>query len=336
MDPVSQGVLGAAAAIIVAKNKHKLRQAAMVGGAAGMAPDLDILFQSSHDPLLALELHRQFTHSLVFIPFGALIVATLFWLLIFRKETVKSIYLYSIAGYATHGLLDSCTSYGTQLLWPFTHLRVAWDSIGIIDPFVTLPLLIGLVMACVSKTKAWIYVAVLIFFTYMGLGVVQHHRAINVVENLVMTDFPRPQRIRALPSIGNVIVWRTLHEAGEKYFINAVAVPLFGEVRLYDGRVVDKLKMQYHFPEIKPDSVQFNDVSRFRWFTDNWLAVDPQHPDRIIDLRYSTQVEGIQPLWAIQLDSDKQHHHVKFIRNTSTIKSDIVPFDKIFGATFFY
>ena len=39
-----------------------------------MAPDLDVLFQSPTDPILFLEFHRQFTHSLVFIPIGALLV----------------------------------------------------------------------------------------------------------------------------------------------------------------------------------------------------------------------------------------------------------------------
>ncbi|GAL32009.1 integral membrane protein [Vibrio maritimus] len=43
----------------------------MVAGAlgllSGLAPDIDVLIRSSHDPLLFLEFHRQFTHSLLFI-----------------------------------------------------------------------------------------------------------------------------------------------------------------------------------------------------------------------------------------------------------------------------
>ena len=42
-------------------------------------------------------------------------------------------------GYATHGLLDSCTSYGTQLFWPFSDVRVAWDTMSIVDPLFTVP-----------------------------------------------------------------------------------------------------------------------------------------------------------------------------------------------------
>jgi inner membrane protein len=47
------------------------------GMAGGLAADLDILIYSNTDPLLFLTFHRQFTHSLIFIPFGGLITALL-------------------------------------------------------------------------------------------------------------------------------------------------------------------------------------------------------------------------------------------------------------------
>ena len=42
-----------------------------IGFLSGLAPDLDIFIRSESDPLLFLEFHRQFTHSLIFIPFVA-------------------------------------------------------------------------------------------------------------------------------------------------------------------------------------------------------------------------------------------------------------------------
>jgi len=49
-----------------------LFKACVIGALAGMAPDLDILIRSSSDPLLKLEFHRHFSHSLFFIPVGTL------------------------------------------------------------------------------------------------------------------------------------------------------------------------------------------------------------------------------------------------------------------------
>ena len=141
MDPLSQGTVGAAFAQSTA-NKDNLLKIGVIGFLAGLAPDLDVVIQSSTDPILFLEYHRQFTHSLFFIPFGSLIVALLIFPLVKRSMNFKTVYLASLLGYATHGLLDACTSYGTQLFWPFSNERVTWNNISIIDPLFTIPVLI--------------------------------------------------------------------------------------------------------------------------------------------------------------------------------------------------
>ena len=115
MDPVTQGAFGAIFAQTIS-SKKKILVGSIVGCFAGLAPDLDIFIRSASDPLLKLEYHRQFTHSLIFIPIGALIV-TLFSRLLFKKYLSWSeTYLFSFLGLATHGLLDACTSYGLSLI----------------------------------------------------------------------------------------------------------------------------------------------------------------------------------------------------------------------------
>ena len=76
MDPLSQGIVGSVAAQ-QKSSKEKILLITIIGFLSGMAPDLDVFIRSSHDPLLAIEFHRQFTHSLAFIPIGALIVTFL-------------------------------------------------------------------------------------------------------------------------------------------------------------------------------------------------------------------------------------------------------------------
>ena len=84
MDPLSQASLGASLSQSFAtgktcSGKSTLFSALVIGVLAGMAPDLDVFIRSAEDPLLFLEYHRQFTHSLVFIPFGALLCALVFY-----------------------------------------------------------------------------------------------------------------------------------------------------------------------------------------------------------------------------------------------------------------
>ena len=73
MDPISQAGLGASLSQSFARDKSKQAYALLIGALSGMAPDLDMFISSAKDPLLFLEYHRQFTHSLIFIPCGALL-----------------------------------------------------------------------------------------------------------------------------------------------------------------------------------------------------------------------------------------------------------------------
>ena len=169
MDPVSQGVLGGAAALAISKNKH-LPVAILCGILSGMAPDLDALIRSETDPLLYLEFHRQFTHSLIFIPIGGLICAILFYKTVAKRLSFRQTYVYCFVGYATHGLLDACTSYGTQLFWPFSDRRIAWDAISIIDPLFTLPLIGLLGVAALRSSTLLGRLAMLWVFIYLSFA----------------------------------------------------------------------------------------------------------------------------------------------------------------------
>ena len=150
MDPLSQAAIGAAAAQSGSR-ASTLRHAIWIGALAGMAPDLDVLIQSNTDPLLALEYHRQFTHSLFFFPVGALVCACVFYPLVRQRLSFRSVWFFAALGYGTHGLLDACTTYGTQLLWPLTHARFAWHNVSVIDPLFTLPLLVLLLISAVRR-----------------------------------------------------------------------------------------------------------------------------------------------------------------------------------------
>ena len=183
MDPISQGAVGAALATSTQDRKKQLFTVAWLGALAGMAPDLDVLIQSSSDPLLFLEFHRQFSHALVFIPFGALLVAAPLYPLARKALSWRQTYLACLAGYATHGLLDACTSYGTQLFWPFSDERVAWNNSSIVDPLFTLPIL-ALVIAAAMRGKRLLGIFAMAWaLFYLGLGWVQQERAMAIAEH---------------------------------------------------------------------------------------------------------------------------------------------------------
>src|SRR3989338_1507105 len=112
MDLLTHGLLGGTLAQACSK-KGETRAATTVGFLAALLADADALIQSSADPLLTLEYHRQFTHSLVFIPVGALLVSLILWPALkkfARPIAFRRVYFYALLGCATSGFLDACTS----------------------------------------------------------------------------------------------------------------------------------------------------------------------------------------------------------------------------------
>ena len=319
MDPLTQGTIGAV--LPQALSKKNLGIVALLGFLSGMAPDLDIFIRSSTDPLLSLEYHRQFTHSLVFIPFGGLICA-LFLFVVFKKISpfnFKKTWLYCTLGYGTHGLIDACTSYGTLLFWPFSDIRIAWNNISIIDPLFTLPLILLIVLATIKKKNVYSKIALAWAVTYLMLGVYLHNIAINVGKEIAEQRGHIVTRIKAKPSFGNLILWKTIYETNNRFYIDATNL-LFNKI--IPGESIKKLNQKEDFPWLKEESQQYKDLERFKWFSNDFLAVNRQNKNQIIDIRYSGIPNEIGGLWGVQLNPNKhKQEHVEFVSmRSATIK----------------
>ena len=302
MDPISQGALGASLAQS-SSGKEKIKAATLFGCFGGLAPDLDIFIFSPTDPLLFLEFHRQFTHSLIFIPIGALLVTAVLYRWLGKKLSFKESYLFCFLGYATHGLLDTCTTYGTQLLWPFSIERFAWNNVSIIDPLFTLPIL-GLVIFGVVRRQPWLArIAFAWAITYLAFGIVQRDRADAAGFELAQSRGHDPIRLKAKPGFANLLLWKVVYETENEFYVDAVKVGL--TTKTYPGDRVTKLDVKQHFPWLNPESQQAKDIERFRWFSNDYLAMDPTVKNRVIDVRYSIVPNEINALWALDIAQDK-------------------------------
>lgn len=310
MDPLSQASLGASLSQSFAKDKTRQISAMVIGALAGMAPDLDVFIRSDIDPMLFLEFHRQFTHSLIFIPFGALICALGFYLVVrwlhTRSKTSRArlsfaqIYLFSFLGYATHGLLDACTSYGTQLFWPFSNERVAWNTVSIIDPLFTLPILFLCVFAALKQKPRFAQIAFVYAVLFLSLGLVQKHRAESAMHELAHTRGHQVEKSHVKPSFGNRHLWKTIYEYDGRYYVDAVK--LLSGVDHFEGTSIQKLDIKRDFPWLPENSQQAKDVERFRWFSNDYLAVSNTDPNFIIDIRYSFIPNQVDPMWGVEVN----------------------------------
>lgn len=320
MDPLTQGVLGATLPQASAAKKGTAAVAGVLGFLAGMAADLDVLIRSSADPLLFLEYHRQFTHSLIFIPVGGFLCALLLHQLIGKRRQLhfRQTLIFCTLGYATHALLDACTTYGTMLFWPFSDVRIAWNTISIIDPLFTLPMLVLIVLAGIKRRPAYARVALVWGIAYMSLGLWQRNQAMDMGYEIARERGHVPLRLEAKPSFANLLVWKIVYETESRFYVDAVRATLSPEI--FPGSSVAKLQLARDFPWLDANSQQARDIERFRWFSDGYIARDPVHENRVIDIRYSMIPNEVMPLWSIELRRDAAaDDHVAYAVHRETV-----------------
>lgn len=267
-----------------------------------MAPDLDLLIRSRRDPLLALEFHRHFTHSLGFAPVGALVCLALLVFVWRHRLSFAQAYGFSLLGYATHGLLDACTSYGTLLFWPFSRARLAWDIISVVDPLFTLPLIAAVAWAALRRRPAVAVIGVVWCLMYLGCGFVQNRRATAAAAALASSRGHAPAAIEVKPSFGNILVWRSIYEHDGQFFVDAVRAGLRPEA--FVGERFEKLDPARDFPWLGHSTQQWRDVQRFERFAAGFVALDGAHANRIVDIRYSLVPNRRDAFWGIELKQD--------------------------------
>ena len=234
MDSLTQIVLGAAVGEAVLGRKVG-NKAVLYGAIAGTIPDLDTFASYLTDTITSIELHRGFSHSIVF----AILAAPILGFLISKieKKSVASWKDWSwlmFWGLFTHPILDSFTTWGTQLFWPLD-IRLAFKSVFVIDPLYTSPFLVFVIMAMRKKKtdpkrKKYNMLGLLISSGYLVLGLIFKGIAYtNFTESLERQGIFY-ERIDTRPTPFNTILWTANVEVEDAYLI--------GEYSLFDDELV--------------------------------------------------------------------------------------------------
>lgn len=310
MDLLTQGLLGAACAMSAAR-RPELRPALAIGFVAGMLADADVLIRSASDPLLTLEYHRHFTHALIFIPLGALLAAALCAWPARRWLGFARVYRYAFLGYLPSGLLDACTSYGTQLLWPFSDARIAWNLVSVIDPLFSLALLAGIGFGAWRRRRTPVRFWLLVALLYLGFGYSQRERAEAFAAQVAAGRGHAITRLEAKPTLGNLLLWRVVYATGDRFQVDAVRIVPWGPSRLYPGRALPRFDPG-ELDALPADSVLRRDLARFERFSDGYLVRHPDHPAVVGDLRYAMLPNDVRPLWGIEVDPSRPDRHTPF------------------------
>lgn len=311
MDPITQGLVGATLAQSGARHARELRLACLAGVIGGMLADADVFIRLSSDPLFAVAMHRHFTHALIFIPLGGLIAAGLSWLALRGRASFWPLARYATLGFATSGLLDACTSYGTHLGWPFSNVRIAWNIIGIVDPVFTVTVFVLVVLSAQRRSIRLARVALAFALLYLAFGWVQRERAYEAQQQLASKREHAMTRRVVKPSPLSLLLWRSMYTTAGTNYIDGIRVGYFGGQRVYVGQGVAEVPVAT--VAAPPGSALARDLERFYRFSDDWVHVPAGRPAVLADLRYSMLPHALEPLWGIKPQWDAPDRHAPFL-----------------------
>jgi len=184
--------------------------AAAAGAIFALLPDVDY-FCIFWDRLAFIRYHRGFTHSLVALLLFAL-AGALLGRVLGGPRWFKPLFILGLAVLASHLLLDLATSYGTQVLSPFSRRRFCLDWIFIIDPYFTALLLMGAIAALSlphwgPRVGAWFLATAAV---YLLVCASYHHQALDLARRVFQDGKPGVQTVAALPQPFSCRRWQLI------------------------------------------------------------------------------------------------------------------------------
>ena len=190
--------------------------------------------------------------------------------------------------------------------------RLAWNLIAIIDPLFTL-ILLGAVVLALYRNSVWpARIGVGLAVLYLVLGLVQRERAAELATELAAERDHVVERLEVKPTLGNLVLWRSIYESGEHFYVDALRIGFLAPTRVYPGASIARFAPE-HLPGLDPDSRLANDIARFTRFSDGFVALHPQQPNVLGDVRYALLPNSATPLWGIELDLTQPDRHVAFL-----------------------
>ena len=281
MDSITQAALGASIGEAILGKKIG-KKGAILGAAIATLPDLDVALYMIFDSYDMLRIHRGFSHSILFTILFSFLLAFILQRIKWTKIISYSrLWLFCWLSLFTHVILDTFTSYGTQLLLPFSDRRLGFDAINVVDPVYTIPLIGGLFLSLFwfkESTRRHIpnYIGLMVSTMYLfsTLGL-KNEVTNNFKGQLVSRDIPY-ESITTIP-------------------VGIASAKWYGIARTEDSLYLQKLSLIANskhpieaFPinsdllhQLKPE-----EANEMKWFAkDNYIVTQDENEIRIYNLQ---------------------------------------------------
>lgn len=314
MDSLTQIALGIAVSELCAGKQLK-NKTFLYGAVLGTLPDLDVIVGLFLDPVDGVLIHRGISHSLLLFVFLSPLLG---WLISkTEKNKINFSRTTSMVFWClfTHVLLDTFTSWGTQILWPLSN-RFALKTIFVIDPLYTVPLLISLVMVWRAKDvfirRKYLTRGLVISSAYLLISCFIKLYALNKFEKALVEQGITYSEIIVKPTAFNLILWNANVSTTNNY--------LLGDYSLFDSQAISYTSYPKN-ADLELELIENPDFEKLKEISEGWYIISKQNESLYFnDLRFGLlNSNPDQPQFAFSY---------QFINSNSGLKAVEVPKEK--------
>ena len=270
---------------------------------AANAPDIDVVSWIG-GAVSHLCHHRGFTHAWIFLPLVAILPVAIGWLLRAKDRPFEWLGSYgiSLAGVASHLLMDWTNTYAIRWNLPFSTEWKTADLLFVVDPYIWIVMAFALGGPWLSKLvsseigaksgtgRGWAIFALLFVASYIGLRWQLHERALETLNSRLYSG-EIPRRVTAVPGFASPARWLGVVELERSYWV--LPVDLLQDFDPTGGR-------QYFKPERHPAIDLARATESFHCFEEFnkaplWRVTPMPEPEgavkvELFDLRFGTPV----------------------------------------------
>jgi inner membrane protein len=256
------------------------------GAVAGSIPDLDTVFQSFIVIEKSMLLHRGFSHSLLLwvtcSPLLALLINRIYKG--GRHSYFKWLKIFAVA-WLSHLFLDLFNTYGTGIFEPFSHARIAYDAVNVVDLLYLIPVLAvsAVYIFFIKKhiTKRIFALVILLFSAgYISVSAINKSTVETAAKTQLAENGIHHKRILSSPLPLSNLAWKVVAEGNDGYYTG-----------VYYGFWKKKADFEFVPKNIYLEEKlgHYDNFKKLKRFTKDWYVLDKVDGKVILyDLRFTS------------------------------------------------
>ena len=283
-DPLTHGLIGAAL-FTLSGHPLQLNDPVFLGCTLGsMLPDIDIVAHVK-GRLNYLLKHRGVSHSLIALTGMSLGLSAILYAM-FPTTSWTSIFIWTLVGTLSHGLLDVLNSFGAKLLWPFSRKKFTVNMIMLTDPVVFTSFLGSLIISynfpiIAQESTLMTFILAALYLAY------RENRRLKLRKHLMSVYHIKDKSgVKVLPAMYRPFSWNFL--LLQKNFVR------FGTIRDQTPIILRVLPRWDNDDPLVLSALEGNLAELFDQFTPYYHLVTEQDVNdgckvEFVDLRYWTK-----------------------------------------------